>query len=158
MRIWERLLINSLELHFNISGQQCGFVSEKPTTDAILIIRHLVEKYSRKIKQMYHILVDLEKAFDKVPRAAIQQALRRQRVPKRLVRLVLALHTSFTYKARVAGELSADFLIEVGVHQGSALSPLLFIIVMEEATKQCRKGDPCELLYADDLVLASETS
>ena len=157
MRIWERLLINRLELHFNISGQQCGFVSGHPTTDAIFIIRQLVEKFSRKKIQLYHILVELEKAFDKVARAAIQQALRRQRVPERLVILVMALYTSFTYKVRVAGELSTDFPIDVGVHQGSALSPLLFIIVMEKATKQCRKGDPLEPFYADDLILTSET-
>jgi hypothetical protein len=36
----------------------------------------------------------------------------------------------------VAG--SSDFYINVGVHQGSALIPLLFIMVLEEATKECR--------------------
>ena len=28
---------------------------------------------------------------------------------------------------------------------------------MEEATKECRIGDPWELLYADDLVLTAKT-
>ena len=42
----------------------------------------------------------------------------------------------------MAGETSVDFGIEVGVHQGSVLSPLLFIVVMEETTKECRVGDP----------------
>ena len=50
-----------------------------------------------------------------------------------------------------------DFGIEVGVHQGSVLSPLLLIVVMEEATNECRIGDPWELLYADDLVLTAES-
>ena len=50
-----------------------------------------------------------------------------------------------------------DYGIEVGVHQGSVLSPLLFIVVMEEATKECRVGNPCKLLYADDLVLMAES-
>ena len=44
----------------------------------------------------------------------------------------------------------------MGVHQGSVLSPLLFIVVVEETTKECRVGDPWELLYADDLVLTAE--
>ena len=52
---------------------------------------------------------------------------------------------------------SESFEIKVGVHQGSALSPLLFIIIKEEATKECRKGTPWELLYADDLVLTAES-
>ena len=50
-----------------------------------------------------------------------------------------------------------DFGIEVGGHQGSLLSPLLFIVVMEEARKECRVFDPWELLYADDLVLTAES-
>ena len=48
-----------------------------------------------------------------------------------------------------------EFNISVGVHQGSALSPLLFITVMEEATKECKGTGPWELLYADDLVLTA---
>ena len=45
----------------------------------------------------------------------------------------------------------------VGVHQGSVLSPLLFIIVLEALSRTFRKGLPMELLYADDLVLMAET-
>ena len=52
---------------------------------------------------------------------------------------------------------SKKFEIKVGVQQGSALSPLLFILVMEEATRECRKSAPWEMLYADDLVLTAES-
>jgi hypothetical protein len=45
----------------------------------------------------------------------------------------------------------------VGVHQGSVLSPLLFIIVLEALSREFRVGLPMELLYADDLVLIAET-
>ena len=48
------------------------------------------------------------------------------------------------------------FSIEVRVHQGSALSPLLFIVVMQEATKEERGENLKELLYADDRVLMAE--
>jgi len=44
----------------------------------------------------------------------------------------------------------------VRVHQGSALSPLLFIVVMQEATKEERGENLKELLYADDRVLMAE--
>ena len=43
------------------------------------------------------------------------------------------------------------------MHQGSVLSPLQFILVMEEATRECRVGGLWELLYADDLALTAET-
>ena len=58
---------------------------------------------------------------------------------------------------RFAGGLSEKIPIKVGVNQGSALTPLLFKLVMEEATKSIRKGNPWELLYADDLVLRAES-
>ena len=44
------------------------------------------------------------------------------------------------------------FSVRVGVHQGSVLSPLLFIIVLEALSREFREGLPMELLYADDLV------
>ena len=68
----------------------------------------------------------------------------------------MALHRETRSSVRVAGETSVDFWIDVGVQQGSVLSPL-FIVVMEEVTKECRVGDPWELLYADDLVLTAES-
>lgn len=56
----------------------------------------------------------------------------------------------------VNGELSDDFPVNVGVHQGSVLSPLLFIKVLEALSREFRSGLPFELLYADDLVLIAE--
>ena len=52
---------------------------------------------------------------------------------------------------------SKKFEIKVDVHQGFTLSPLLFILVMEETTRECRKGAPWEMVYADDLVLTIES-
>ena len=57
----------------------------------------------------------------------------------------------------VDGELSSSFSVKVGVHQGSALSPLLFVIVMDVLTEDVRDGSLMELLYADDLALCGES-
>ena len=56
-----------------------------------------------KNKILYHIFVELEKAFDKVPRCAIEWALRRQMVPERLIRMVMALYSNTRSRVRVAG-------------------------------------------------------
>jgi len=52
---------------------------------------------------------------------------------------------------------SSGFGVKVGMHQGSALSPLLFVIVMEAISREFRVALPWELLYADDLVVIAET-
>ena len=129
----------------------------RSTTDAIFILRQLQEKYCQNKQKLYHIFVDLEKAFDKVPRRVVEWALRKQLVPEYIVKLVMALYNESFSKVRFAGSISDRFPVNVSVHQGSALSPHLFILVMEEVTKECRTGDPWELLYADDLALTGET-
>jgi len=53
--------------------------------------------------------------------------------------------------------VSPPFPVSVGVHQGSALSPLLFILCMDTATADIKQPHPWSLLYADDVFLASET-
>ena len=60
-------------------------------------------------------------------------------------------------RVRVDNTYSDEFGVKVGVHQGSVLSPLLFIIVLEALSREFRTGTPWELLYADDLVISAET-
>ena len=59
-------------------------------------------------------------------------------------------------RVRVSSEYSEEFSVKVGVHQGSVLSPLLFIIVLDALSQEHRTGCPWELLYADDLVIISD--
>ena len=47
--------------------------------------------------------------------------------------------------------------VKVGIQQGSVLSPLLFIIVLEALSREFRSGIPWENLYADDLVIITES-
>ena len=92
MKVWEKMLEGRLKELIKISNNQFGFSQGKSTTDAIFIVRQLQEKYTEKKKKLYHIFVDLEKAFDRVPRRALVWAMRRQLVPEKLIRLVMALY------------------------------------------------------------------
>ena len=57
--------------------------------------------------------------------------------------------------SKVGDGYSEEFGVGVGVHQGSVLSPLLFIIVLEAPSKEFCTGCPWELLYADDLMISA---
>ena len=101
--------------------------------------------------------VDLEKAFDRVPRKFMEWAMRKRGLPEAIVRAVMSLYEGARTRVRVGSELSEEFEVKVGVHQGSVLSPLVFAIVVDVVTERAREGLMYEMLYADDLVLMSET-
>ena len=155
MKMLEKILESRLRKIVVISEVQYGFMQSRSTVDPIFILRQMQEKYMEKKKPLHHLFVDLEKAFDRVPRETIVWALRRQMIPEKLIRLVMLTYTASRTTIRSKLGDSGEIDITVGVHQGSVLSPLLFITIMEEATKDIRDGTPMELLYADDLVLTA---
>ena len=74
-----------------------------------------------------------------------------------MIRVVQSMYRNTKSQVRINSTFSDDFLVKVGLHQGSVLSPLLFIIVLEALSREIRSGCSEELLYADDLALVSET-
>ena len=141
----------------DIDKMQYGFMPRKGTVDAVFVLRRLSEKFRAKNNKLFFVFVDLEKAFDQVPREVIRFVLRRKGVPEYLINGVMSLCKGCKTAVSVDGELSSSFSVKVGVHQGSALSPLLFIMVMNVLTEDVRDGSLMELLYADDLVLSGES-
>ena len=57
----------------------------------------------------------------------------------------------------MGSESSEEFLVQVGVHQRSVLSPLLFAIAVDVISENAREESMNEILYSDDLVLISES-
>ena len=131
MKVLERLLEKRIRCHVSIDNMQFGFMPGKGTTDAIFIMRQVQEKHQAKKKKLYYAFVDLEKAFDRVPREVVRWALRKLGVDEWLIRTVMALYTEAYTVVRTDAGLSENFEVEVGLHQGSVLSPLLFAAVID---------------------------
>ena len=72
---------------------QFGFVKGKGTTDAIFTVRQMQESFRVKGKKLYFGFVDLEKAFDKVPREVIRWAICKLGVEEWLVSAVMSVYT-----------------------------------------------------------------
>ena len=157
MKVVERVLERRIREIVHIDKRQFGFMPGKGTTDTIFGARRMQEYYIGKKKNLFMCFVDLEKAFDRVLRKVIEWVMRRRGVPEVLVKAVMKMYEGAKTKVRCGNTLSESFPVEVGVHQGSVLSPLLFAIVIDVLSEECKRDVLWNLLCADDLVLMAET-
>jgi len=119
--------------------------------------RQVQENFRVKGKKLYFGFVDLEKAFDRVPREVISWAMRKLGVEEWLISAVMSMYIGAKTVVRTVYGNSQSFEVKVGMHQGSSLSPLLFVIVTAAISREFRVAMPWKLLYADDLALIAET-
>ena len=96
------------------------------------------------------VFLDLEKAYDTVPREEIWRCLRLKGVPEPYVHLIQDMYYNCTTVVRSAAGVSSEFQVQVGLHQGSALSTFLFIMMLDEMTRDLAREIPWTLLFADD--------
>jgi hypothetical protein len=85
-------------------------------------------------KDMHMIFIDLEKTYDKVPRNVMWWALQKHKVSSKYITLVKDCTIMFVTSVRTSDGDTNNFLINIGLHQGSALSHYLFALVMDEVT------------------------
>ncbi|KAK3512658.1 hypothetical protein QTP70_020884 [Hemibagrus guttatus] len=112
----------------------------KSTTDAIFALRILMEKYRAGQRELHCVFVDLEKAYDRVPREELWYCMRKSGVAEKYVRVVQDMYERSRTAVRCAVGQTEEFKVEVGLHQGSALSPFLFAIVMDQLSEEVEEN------------------
>ena len=86
--LWKELREKITRERVSIDEMQFGFMPGRGTTDALFILRHLQEKHVAKNKKFYCAFVDLEKAFDRVPREVIWRAMQKLGVEEWILQFV----------------------------------------------------------------------
>ena len=157
MKLWERVVERRLRSELTFSEQQYGFMPGKSTTDALFALRVLMEKYREGQKELHCVFVDLEKAYDKVPREEVWYCMRKSGLAEKYVRIVQDMYDDSITAVRCAVGVTEGFEVKVGLHQGSALSPCLFAMVMDRITDDIREEAPWTMMFADDIVICSES-
>ncbi|KAK3506625.1 hypothetical protein QTP70_011141 [Hemibagrus guttatus] len=157
MKLWERVVEARLRKVVEICEQQYGFMPRKSTTDAIFALRILIEKYRDGQRELHCVFVDLEKAYDRVPREELWYCMRKPGVAEKYVRVVQDMYERSRTVVRCAVGQTEEFNVKVGLHQGSALSPFLFAIVMDQLSEEVRQESPWTMMFADDIVICSES-
>ena len=102
------------------------------------------------------VFIDLEKAYDKIPRNVMWSSLDKHKVPSKYVTLIKDMYNNVMTSVRTNDGNTDYFTIKIGLHQGSALSPL-FALVMDEVTKNIQGDIPWCILFANDVVLVDES-
>jgi hypothetical protein len=112
-----------------------------------------MERCREQKKDLHMVFIDCEKAYDKVPRNAMWWALQKHKVSTKYITLINDMYDNVVTSVQTSDRDTNDFLINIGLHQGSALSPYLFVLVTDEVTRDIHGGIPLCIFFAYDVVL-----
>ena len=155
MKVWERIVDRRIRDETTMGEEQFGFMPGRGTTDAIFAIRQLVEKHREKQTGLHMVFIDLEKAYDRVPRQEVWRSMREKGVPEKYVRMVQDMYEGASTQVMSSAGLTGKIPVGVGLHQGSSLSPYLFDLIMDVVARNIKEQSPWSMLFADDVVLCS---
>jgi len=157
MKLWERVMETRIRKLTTITENQFGFMPGRSTTEAIFSIRQLIEKYREQRKDLHMVFIDLEKAYDIVPRDLIWKVLDERNIPRGYIDAIRDMYEGSMTTIKTICGVTNEFPVTIGLHQGSSLSPYLFTLVIDELTKNIQDEVPWCMLFADDIVLVDET-
>ncbi|KAK3536643.1 hypothetical protein QTP86_015444, partial [Hemibagrus guttatus] len=148
-----------------IQEEQCGFRPSRGTLDQLYTLHRVLEGSWEFAQPVHMCFVDLEKAFDRVPRGILWEVLWEYGVRGPLLRAVRSLYNRSRSLVRIARCKSDLFPVHVGLRQGCPLSPVLFIVFMDRISRRSqglegvRFGDHriSSLFFADDVVLLASS-
>jgi hypothetical protein len=103
------------------------------------------------------VFINLEKAYDKVSRNIMWWTLQKHKISTKYITLIKDMYDNVVTSIRTSDVDTNDFPINIGLHQGSALSPYLFALVMDEVTRDMQGGITWCMLFTDDVVLVDES-
>jgi hypothetical protein len=128
----------------------------RSTIEAIFLIRQVMERYKEQ-KDLHMVFIELEKAFDKIPRNLMWWALDKHKVPIKCITLIKDMYDKVVTSIRTTDGDTNVFSINIGLYQGSTLSPYLFALVIDEVTMDIQGDIPWCMLFADDVVLVDDS-
>lgn len=157
-KVMERMVGNRLTHLAEAGGlwseDQAGFRALRSTEDQLIRISQTVSDgfQARPAKRTVMALLDFTKAYDTVWRTDLLGILMDAGIPVPIVRWIRGFLTHRRARVRLNGAMSKTCLFREGLPQGSVLSPLLFLFVINTLRPQLPDTTEASL-YADDVAL-----
>ena len=152
-RVLERIIKAPLIEHLKslnlVSDRQYGFLSRRSVISCQLDFFNLISSAYDCGKQILVVFLDISKAFDQVPHAAILESLAAASISGPLHSWFKSYLSDRFQVTRIAGCTSSPARITSGVVQGSVLGPILFLLYINKALNHVKYGEP--FLFADDI-------
>ena len=128
-----------------IGNAQSGFQKGRSTCDNLLLMSLALEFYHENEEEEGLLLqCDFAKAFDSVEHQFLFKTLRAFGFGEYIINLIKVAFTGCMSYANVNGHLSNPIYLLRGLHQGSPLSPILFLIVAQVFTVRLESNNNIE--------------
>ena len=161
-KIFMKVLANRLNTICDtiIGPAQQAFIAKRSIADSASDILTVLRNQTDQSKQHWLLLLDQQKAFDRVNHQFLQIVLEKMNFDHRFIRIISSLFA--THRAHIVdkGRISSPFRVERGVRQGDPLSPLLYVLAINPLIHSINlniRGIPVKNFhfkisaYADDL-------
>ena len=90
-----------------VTETQYGFRKSRSTAQAIHVVRRIADYAEIEGSDMNMLLLDWEKAFDRVFHQKLLESLRRLRIPEKIVKVVESLYKDFEFIVEINGKKAA---------------------------------------------------
>jgi hypothetical protein len=144
--LWERVIEHRLRRIKSVTKNQFGFMPGRSTMEAIFLVQQLMGRYKEQKKDLHIVFIDLEKEYDKIWRNILWWALEKHKVLAKYTTLIKNMYDNIVTSVRTSDGDTDDFPFKIELHQGSALSPYFFDLVMDEVTRDIQGDNP--MVYA----------
>ena len=165
-KLLDRIFLSKYCDSFATSDYQYGFKKQHSTVNCTFVANEIIQYYLNNSTNVYAVLLDASKAFDRVNYVKLFKLLLKRNLSPVVTRFLANLYTSQTIRVKWGNSTSDQAHVSNGVKQGGVISPILFIIYMDELlNKLCKSGIGCHvgstycgsLGYADDVILLAPT-
>ena len=142
-KLFNRILLNRIREHVEplLRYNQNGFRPGRGTREHILTLRRIIEEAINHQLPCVISFIDFSKAFDSIVRSHLPDILAEYRIPKAIIKAIMALYINTKAKVLTPEGTTLEFLTNLGILQGDVLAPLLFIIVLDYILRNSINSD-----------------